>query len=386
MRLLALTNFLPPLGYGYGEICADAMGALAARGHEVVALCAEGGEAVTSFPVRRGLGHVPAAWRRPVAGLRGEATSQRMVRAALAEGVEAAFVWNMRGVGKGSLRVLHDAGIPVVYMLADLWVIYERPGPPQTWPLWPRIDRVRAYRALRDLPRSRRVELRMPPIAEEGRVVFASGWLRDRYAALGWRPRHGTVVPNGILLERFAATPRKRPAGAPLEVLYAGRLDPGKGADLAVAAARTLPHIRLTLAGTGEPGVRERLEAAAGQNVRFLGLLSRDEVAALMRETHVFLMPGRVEEAFGLVYLEAMAAGAAVVGTARGGAAELCRDGEDALVTAPEAGAVADALSRLEGDEGLRLRLASAGASVAARYSLDAMADRLQDQLASAAS
>jgi phosphatidylinositol alpha-mannosyltransferase len=124
----------------------------------------------------------------------------------------------------------------------------------------------------------------------------------------------------------------------------------------------------------------------AGPNVRFLGLRTRDEVAALMRACHVFVMPGRVEESFGLVYLEAMAAGAAVVGTARGGAAALCEDGEDALVVAPEADALSRALGRLAADEPLRARLAAAGAQTARRHSLDAMGDRLEAILAQAVS
>jgi glycosyltransferase involved in cell wall biosynthesis len=393
VRLLGLANYLPPLNYGYAEICADAMGALAARGHDVTVLCADGGQDETRFRVRRALHHVPAAWRRPVAGLRGEAASQAAVRAALAEGVDAAVAWHMRGVGKGTLTLLHRAGVPVVYMLGDLWVIYERPGPPSWWRAWTSLDRRAAYRTLRDAAGAAagagRIELRQPPIAEQGEVCFASAWLRERYRSLGWEARHTHVVANGIDVARFAAAPRERTAGEPLDVLFAGRIDPDKGADLAIQAAAAVSDVRLTVVGTGLSGTRERLEASAGAHVRFLGQQTRDEVAALMRSCHVFVMPGRVEESFGLVYLEAMAAGAAVVGTARGGAAELCHDGKDALVVEPDVEQLAGALRRLAADEPLRARLAGAGAATAARYSLDAMADRLQsilDQVVSARS
>src|SRR4051794_20500053 len=151
MRLLGLTSFYPPLGYGYGAICRDVMEGLAARDHQAVVLCAGGGPSDGRVEIRRGLGHVPAAWRRPLAGLRAEAASQRLVRAALSDGVDAALVWHMRGIGKGSLRLLHEAGLPVLYMLGDLWVIYERPGPPVAWRLWPALDRIAPYRALRGL-------------------------------------------------------------------------------------------------------------------------------------------------------------------------------------------------------------------------------------------
>src|SRR4051794_16636208 len=122
---------------------------LAGRGHEATVLCAAGG-AGTAVDVRTGLAHVPAAWRRPVAGWRGEARSQRLVRAALGEGADATLVFHMRGIGKGSLTLLHAAGVPVLYLVGDRWIVYERPGPPAAWPLWPALDRLAPYRALRN--------------------------------------------------------------------------------------------------------------------------------------------------------------------------------------------------------------------------------------------
>src|SRR4051812_18376500 len=220
-------NFYPPLGYGYGAICRDVMEALAERGHRSVVLCADGGPSTGRVELRRGLGHVPAAWRKPRAGLHAEAASQRLVRAALAEGVDAALVWHMRGIGKGALSLLHRAGIPVLYMLGDLWVIYERPGPPLTWRLWPALDHRGPYAGLRRaagrVAGLGRVDLTAPPIEREGIVCFVSQWLRDRYAEVGFPPRHAHVVPNGIRLEDFTG-PRAASNGD-LSVLFAGRLD-----------------------------------------------------------------------------------------------------------------------------------------------------------------
>src|SRR4051794_8287152 len=121
MRILGLTNFLPPLHYGYGAVCADAMGELAARGHCAELLVAAGGDELP-FPVRADLVHAPAAWRRPFAGLRAQLASERAMRDALDRGVDIAFVWHMRGIPKGTLTLLHHAGVAVIYMLGDLWV------------------------------------------------------------------------------------------------------------------------------------------------------------------------------------------------------------------------------------------------------------------------
>lgn len=389
MRLLGLTNFYPPLGYGYGAICRDVMEELAARGHPSTVLCAEGGTG-DRVEVRHGLGHVPAAWRRPVRGLRGEAMSQRLVRAALAEGIGAALVWHMRGIGKGSLTLLHRAGIPVLYLLGDLWAIYERPGPPQSWRLWTALDHLPPYHGLRQggaqIAGMGRLELRAPPIETEGIACFVSQWLRDDYARFGFRPRHSEIVPNGIRYDDFSG-PRRGAVDGALTALFAGRLDPPKGADLAVAALASVDRTRLVVAGGGARSSvlavrRQVAQLGLEDRVQFTGELPRDQIASLMRMSDVLVMPAREPDAFGLVYVEAMAAGAVVVGTAKGGAAEICRDGENSLVVSDDGPQeLAAALRQLRDDPGLLHRLRTAAAVTAQRHSLVAMVDQVEQLL-----
>jgi len=333
------------------------MGDLAARGHDVAVLAAGGGEGL-ALAVHRTLVCVPAAWRHPVAGLRAQIASERAVREALHSGVDVAIAWHMRGIPKGTLTLLHAAGVPVIYMLGDLWVVYERPGPPASWRAWQAVDGIAALRAARTAAGRAaglgRLRLDPPPIAVHGICAFTSRWLQQRYAQAGFRPAHAHVVPNGIRLEGRDGGPRLPLAGRDLRVLFAGRADATKGADVAVAAIARVPAAHLTLAGDGP-------YAVSGERITALGMVARERVAQLMREADVFVMPGRIEEAFGLVYLEAMAAGAVVVGTATGGAAELLRD-----------------------DDELRARLAVGGRATAAAYGLDRMVDTIE-QLAVAA-
>jgi glycosyltransferase involved in cell wall biosynthesis len=378
MRILGLTNLYPPLGYGYGAICRDVMRGLAGRGHEVRVLCAAGGEDEQAFPVERSLAHLPGAWRRPVAGLRAERPTQAAVQTELDRGVDAAIAWHMRGIGKGALTLLHRAGVPVVYALGDLWVVYERPGPPSAWAMWSRVDRLAAYRALRAaaagaLGAATSLELRPPPIAAEGRCAFASGWLRGRYAEAGFEPVHGTVVPNGIDLSSFPAEPLARET---TRALFVGRADASKGADIALDAVARRPELTLTMIGGAGPEVAEQVSRLGlGDRVELVGEASREEVVRQMLEHDVFLMPGRIDEGFGLVYLEAMAAGLVVVGTATGGAAELCHHERNALVVRADADDVASAIRRLAADAPLRARLAAEGRRTAERYSLSATVD-----------
>src|SRR4051794_14908263 len=163
MRLLGLTNTYPPTGLGgYAEICADVMEGLAARGRDVhVLACGDGGSATRSgVSVERSLACVLAAWRHPRRARAAERSDSPLLRGAFRRGVDAALVWPPRGVVKPPLRLLHDAGIPVLYMLHDRWLLYERPG--SVFVPWARAEDV-SMRLLRE-----------PPAAREGIVCFNS--------------------------------------------------------------------------------------------------------------------------------------------------------------------------------------------------------------------
>jgi glycosyltransferase involved in cell wall biosynthesis len=381
VRILALTNSLPPENYGYGVICRDVMTELVRRGHTVEVHAAEGGERDVPYAQQIDLAMVPGGWRRPGPGHAAERRNSRSIAGALdALRPDAVLVWHMRGVGKGPLSRAHALDIPVLYMLGDLWVAYEKPGPPSWWRMWQQAESRPGFRRIRDAARRAIGLAPYPPIAREGTVCFTSDWLRRRYAEVGFEPADGHVVPNGIRAEALWAG--HHPTEAPLRVAFVGRLDETKGADTAVEAMALGPAgSTLRMAGAGSLETRLRgmvAERGLGGRVEFLGRQSRDAVIRLLQTSDVLIMPGRIDEAFGLVYLEAMATGAAVIGSATGGAAEICRDGENALVVRPgDAAALAGALNEIT-DVGLRRRLVDAGRRTTERYSLRAMVDRVE--------
>ncbi len=152
-------------------------------------------------------------------------------------------------------------------------------------------------------------------------------------------PRHRVrcvpMLENGVDLEIFSPEPWPDPPGPdrPLRLVYVGRFVPFKGiAMLLEAVARVkddLPVI-LTLVGEGPLEMELRAEVQArglSEQVRFsAGALPPTEVAARMREAHLFCLPS-VRESGGAVLLEAMACARPVTAVAFGGPAEVVDDG-----------------------------------------------------------
>lgn len=148
-----------------------------------------------------------------------------------------------------------------------------------------------------------------------------------------------------------------------LRVLMAGRLVPRKGFAEAIsamaAAQRTEPSIRLSIAGSGPEEQRLRgLARELGVSVDFVGFIDQPELARACARADTFLFPSLQDE-FGFVLLEAMAAGMACVASPFAGASEdLLVDGENGLVVDPhDQERLAGALVELARDPARRRRL-----------------------------
>ena len=180
---------------------------------------------------------------------------------------------------------------------------------------------------------------------------------------------------NGIEIERFAkATPA--PTTGPT-IFFIGRHEERKGLAVLLGALRFLPpEVTVWVGGTGPQ--TEELQARHGGDPRieWLGRLSDDEVAARMRGADVFCAPSLHGESFGVVLVEAMAAGAVVVASALDGYANVATDEVDALLTPPgDSQAVGRALLRALNDGPTRARLVLAAEQRAQRFSMVRLAE-----------
>lgn len=151
----------------------------------------------------------------------------------------------------------------------------------------------------------------------------------------------------------------------PLRVLSVTRLHPAepKGVDLMLRAIAALPGVEYTVVGTGEalPALRRLAgELGIAARVRFTGALSDAERDAELARCEVFALPSR-GEGFGIVYLEAMAAGKPCLAADVGGAPEVVVDGQTGLVVAPAVEPVRAALLTLAASAEKRRRLGQAG-------------------------
>ena len=175
-----------------------------------------------------------------------------------------------------------------------------------------------------------------------------------------------------------------------------GRITAWKGQDdflrAAALVARDHPDARFLVVGdcvsspaerAADEAFRDRLhslvaELGLADKVRFTGY--REDVAAVMNGLDVFVLPSH-DEPFGIVLIEAMAAGRPVVATAAGGVPEIARDGQEALLVPPrEPEAMAAAIRRLLADTELAATLGRAAEQrVAAEFPLWRHAARMRE-------
>lgn len=201
-------------------------------------------------------------------------------------------------------------------------------------------------------------------IARASAVTAPSGFvLRDLQEHYGLRT--GQVVPNGIDMNVLA----DRSTELGRVFVAVGRLGRMKGFDLliaAFAAADVDPSIGLEIIGDGpeHQNLRELVEAHdLVSRVRFRGWLDRQGVANAMAASVAVVVPSRTE-AFGIVALEAWRAGAPLIMTSRGGAAEFVTDGVNGVLVDPrDQVALAEALKAVAEDAKLREIIVAGGRS-----------------------
>ncbi len=207
-------------------------------------------------------------------------------------------------------------------------------------------------------------------------VVVASAHMRDEYV------RHGLPTSRVHVVPMFAP-PASRTESAALgervDVLFMGRITPLKGGDRALRAVARAASVlgrpvRLVVAGDGPDRQRlERLARALGVTASFPGWIAAAERDRLLTSAATVIVPSIWPEPFGLVGIEAAAAGVPAVAFGVGGIPEWLTHEVNGLVVDPRAGTegLGDALVRVLGDDALHARLAANARALISRFSAD---------------
>ena len=182
------------------------------------------------------------------------------------------------------------------------------------------------------------------------------------------------ILPNGIDVAAYDGGPPTE-ARAPAIVIV-GRHEPRKGLAVLLDAFAGLEHeAELWVVGAGPD--TDSLRRRAVPRVCWLGRVTDAEKADLLGRAAVACFPALDGESFGVVLLEAMAAGAAVVASDIDGYRTVARAGKEAVLVPPgDEGALRDAIVALLDDPARRAALVAAGRARADEFSLDRLAAR----------
>ncbi|MDO4791602.1 MAG: glycosyltransferase family 4 protein [Buchananella hordeovulneris] len=197
-----------------------------------------------------------------------------------------------------------------------------------------------------------------------------------------------TIIPNGVVVADFArAEPLPQWMGSPQApvIVFLGRLDePRKGLDvLAQAVGPVLeshPQARFLIAGRGQASAVRAELARFGKSVEFLGGITDEEKAALLKGADLYIAPQLGGESFGIVLVEAMAAGTYVLASDIAAFRAVLGEGRyGGLFPVGSAPDLVAAIWRALDDDAARRAVAQAGQEAAGQYDWSTVTDRVEE-------
>ena len=218
----------------------------------------------------------------------------------------------------------------------------------------------------------------------DGRIAVSRAALKmiGRYFADRYR-----IIPNGIDYPHFASEvpPIPKYIDGKRNILFVGRQEKRKGLPYLLEAyarlKRERPDIRLIVVGP-DGGIRPACERYVRrhqlEDVVFTGFVPYEELPRYYKTADVYCAPSTGHESFGIVLLEAMAAGTPIIASDIGGFADVLEDGVEGMLVPPrDAQALATAMDRLLSDAALREQMGRAGTVRAEPYGWEHVSARV---------
>lgn len=231
------------------------------------------------------------------------------------------------------------------------------------------------------------------------KVITVSHFTERELERLGIPKNNVTIIPPGVALERFQNTQPIPAFDAQWVILTAGRLIWRKGQDTVLRVLPQIlaqkPNAQYVIVGSGpdEPGLRALAqEVSVSEHVQFVGRVDDEMLPSYFAACQIFVMPTRPSpdasetEGFGIVFLEASAAGKPIVAGRAGGVSDAVADGETGLLVDPNnAQAVCDAILQCACNPDFAQRLGQNGrVRVEREFTVELFGARLSRVLAQA--
>ncbi len=214
-----------------------------------------------------------------------------------------------------------------------------------------------------------------------GRIAVSDLARRWQMEALG---SDAVQIPNGVDVDSFAsAAPLPGYPRVGKTVLFLGRFDePRKGMAVLLealpAVVARFPDVQILIVGRGDEDELREDAGGLARHLRFLGQVDDAEKAAALRSADVYCAPNTGGESFGIVLVEAMAAGAAVVASDLDAFRRVLVGGKAGrLVPLEDPAALAEALIDVLSDDTLRARYVQAATAAVRRYDWSVVADEI---------
>lgn len=411
-KILVLSNLYPPnaLG-GYERLCFDIISTLTAKGHEIIILTSDYGEASAAYDNQKIIKdlklianskniYAPCDLSPEQISSINQANIHAFQSAIHNENPDIVFVWNMYFFDKSLIDVIKNSNKKTIYFLSDNWLIsFMNPEFLQNYfskILHPQISSkrllIRIYKTIKSIFRK----------SNKGRTfkqqaIFSSNYMKQLYKQSGINFSKDTLIYNGI---DFSNIDGKEPIPRDnslkektVKLLFAGRVVQVKGVHVLIKALSKLiskynfNNFELTIIGDLKDEVyvneiNSLIEKSNLQDkVKFKDNVSETKLFEEFQAHDIYLFPS-LYEPFSLTLIYALASGIPTIASNIGGNPEIVFDNQTGLIyDAFDDNALAQAIIKFINEPELRKKISKNSIQTAKEFTLSSMANKIDSYL-----